>query len=165
MIGSAEHRLSIGIAGICATPPPENRLDRIPRDADRVVIKHAQPCHRRSRSLLRGSKCPSTRLPRVRFYDFAFQQHPAQHVLGLTVALRSRAAVERRRTIRIWLNPFALEQKRRKIALPDRITGFRRQCQPIAGKIGVSSDTQASGKTSTDIVLSPRIAGTRQVFP
>ncbi len=88
-----------------------------------------------------------------------------KHVLGLTVALRSRAAVERRRPIRIWLNPFALEQKRRKIALPDRITGFRRQCQPIAGKIGVSSDTQASGKTSTDIVLSPRIAGTRQVFP
>ena len=99
--------------------------------------------------------------------DFAFEQHPAQHVL------RRRHRPVRRRRDRarsaacvVLLDAFALEIERREIALADR---HRRAAAAsvshCTASAGIALDAEPFGEAGADIVLRARDAGMRERPP
>ena len=165
MISGAEHRLAIGVACLGALAPPARSFNWIAFDAKRIVVEHANACHRRANSLRGGGERKSPGLDGIERDCATFEQHPAQHVLGRTVALLSRRAVKCGGTELVPLDALTLEPERRQIALRNRVASISRRCQPLDRKFRVSLDPKAFGEAGADIVLRPGVSCARQRLP
>src|SRR6185295_18995733 len=127
-------------------------------DAKGVVKNHAEPGHRCGNALIRGGLGPTAGFGVVDSDSVAFNQHPAQHILRLCIALLGGGAIERGRTLVVLLDAITLEIECRKIALPDGVAAFGREQQPPFGEFRVALATKTLAKTGADIALGARNA-------
>lgn len=165
MIRRAEHGLGIGVAAHRTAPPPRHRLHRVAFDAERVVMDHAEPRHRCGHALRGRLFGPAPRLDRIVVDALAFEQHPAQHVLGDGIALLGGGAVQRQRASIVLRHALALEIQRRQIALADGIAAFRGEAKPALGEFGIARNAESFGKAGADIVGGAGNAGMRERRP
>ena len=133
--------------------------------SERVVINHANARHRRRDALRSRGECPASCLDGIERNAFAFEQHPAQHVLRRRVAGFGRRAVEIGGAGVILFDTLALEIERGQVSSADRVARFRRQFQPAQRQFLIALDTEPLGEAGADIVLRPRNAGLRQRPP
>src|SRR5215470_8540948 len=118
-------------------------------------MEHADPGHRRSDALIGGCLRPPPCFDDVAPDALAFEQHPTQHLLGWSVALRCRSPIELGSADIVLHHTLALEVQRREVALADAIAAVSRKREPAERQRRVGVDAESLGEASADIALCP----------